>query len=54
MMSAEGRAFCVYQTPCGYCSKFDKECDQQKCKNKNTEAHARGPEPILNLQENTR
>ena len=48
MMSTEGKVFCVYQTPCGYCSKFDKECDQQKCKNKNTEAHARVPEPILN------
>lgn len=48
MMSTEGKVFCVYQTPCGYCSKFDKECDKRECKNKNTEASVRGPEPILN------
>lgn len=27
---------CVYKTPCGWCAKFDKECDVQKpkCKSK--------------------
>lgn len=27
-----GLEFCVYKTPCDYCSKFDKWCD--KCKKK--------------------
>lgn len=22
-----GTLNCVYETPCGYCSKFDKKCD---------------------------
>lgn len=25
-----GIEFCVYMTPCGYCSKFDKWCEE-KC-----------------------
>ena len=27
---------CIYKTPCGWCAKFDKECDIQKpkCKSK--------------------
>ena len=27
---------CVYKTPCGWCAKFDKECDvrKPKCKSK--------------------
>lgn len=28
-----GIEFCVYMTPCGYCSKFDKWCEK-KCNNK--------------------
>ena len=24
-----GLEFCVYKTPCGYCSKFDKWCDKE-------------------------
>ena len=25
---------CIYKTPCGWCSKFDKECDVQRPKYK--------------------
>lgn len=24
-----GTANCVYETPCGWCSKWDKECDKK-------------------------
>ena len=27
-----GIEFCVYMTPCGYCSKFDKWCEKKKGK----------------------
>lgn len=27
-----GLEFCVYITPCGYCSKFDKWCEKKKNK----------------------
>ena len=23
-----GSSFCVYETPCGWCSKWDKKCDK--------------------------
>lgn len=31
-----GIEFCVYMTPCGYCSKFDKWCEN-KCGKKDKE-----------------
>ena len=27
-----GTLDCVYETPCGWCSKFDKECEKKKKK----------------------
>ena len=30
-----GIEFCVYMTPCGYCSKFDKWCSKKCREDKN-------------------
>lgn len=34
MMMNGNSMYCVYMTPCNYCAKFDKWCDE-KCKDKN-------------------
>lgn len=44
-----GLEFCVYMTPCGYCSKFDKWCEK-KCKNKyknKGKLSMSSPEPLM-------
>lgn len=33
----DGIEFCVYMTPCGYCSKFDKWCSKKCREDKNKE-----------------
>lgn len=49
MMSLEGIVFCVYKTPCGYCSKFNKECTEKRCeKNKNKLTHTSDQIPVPN------
>ena len=43
MMVNKNSIFCVYMTPCNYCSKFDKPCDKicnDKRKPKKAEAVA--------------
>ena len=32
-----GIEFCVYMTPCGYCSKFDKRCEKRYKSNRGKE-----------------
>ena len=29
-----GTMFCQYETPCGWCAKFDKPCTEKRCKPK--------------------
>lgn len=38
-----GTVNCVYKTPCGWCAKWDKECDEQKYTSSYRRTH---PQPI--------
>ena len=52
MMVNKNTTFCVYMTPCNYCSKFDKPCNEacdDKGKLKKAEVPA-GSEAIFNLR----
>lgn len=31
-----GTMFCQYETPCGWCVKFDKRCTEKKCRPKSS------------------
>lgn len=43
-----GIEFCVYMTPCGYCSKFDKWCSKKCREDKNKEKlSTSSPEPLM-------
>ena len=53
MMVNKNTTFCVYMTPCNYCSKFDKPCNEacdDKGKLKKAEVHAgsEAPDKMLN------
>lgn len=43
-----GTMNCVYETPCGWCSKWDKECDK---KMRTTSYRRKHPQPIKPIDE---
>lgn len=53
MMVNKNSTFCVYMTPCNYCSKFDKPCneacnDKEKPKKAKVPAGSEAPDKMLN------
>lgn len=53
MMVNKNTTFCVYMTPCNYCSKFDKPCneacdDKGKLKKAEAVASSEASEKMLN------
>lgn len=45
-----GTANCVYETPCGWCSKWDKECDKKM----HTKSYRiKNPKPIKSVDDTT-
>lgn len=53
MMVNKNSTFCVYMTPCNYCSKFDKPCneacnDKGKPKKAKVPADSEAPDKMLN------
>lgn len=35
-----GTMFCQYETPCGWCAKFDKLCNAKACKPKSNGSYS--------------
>ena len=53
MMVNKNSTFCVYMTPCNYCSKFDKPCneacdDKGRLKKAEVPAGSEAPDKMLN------
>lgn len=49
-----GLEFCIYITPCGYCSKFDKWCEKKKNKYNKSKGETIDEEEFKNLKLNGR